>query len=91
MPRLVILNICKFTLLIVLINQIGVIIAKSLITNRNLKKMNLKGNIIKSEGGKAFRHCLFNSESCSLVALNLYQNPIGAGVEQDIDEILRGI
>lgn len=66
------------------------IIAKSLVTNRNLRRMNLKGNIIKSEGGKALRNCLFNSEGSSLVALNLYQNPVGAGIEQDIDDILRG-
>lgn len=66
------------------------IIAKSLVTNRNLRRMNLKGNIIKSEGGKALRNWLFNSEGSSLVALNLYQNPVGAGIEQDIDDILRG-
>ena len=69
----------------------GTLIAKSLLSNRNLRRINLKGNIIKADGGKAFRDWLANSECWTLISLNLNQNPVGVGIENEIDDILFGI
>ena len=66
-------------------------IANSLLTNHNLRSLNLKGNSIQFKGGKEFLNCLINSESSILTSLNLTHNPVGWRLEQEIDNVLIGI
>lgn len=68
----------------------GILIANALLTNNNLRSLNLKGNSIQFKGGKEFLNWLISSESSILTNLNLTHNPVGWRLEQEIDSVLIG-
>lgn len=85
---------CKIEVLDLSDNDIGdkggMLLAECLERNIIIRRLNLKNNLIQSEGGKAIRNALFNRNSTNLVMLKLSQNPIDIRLGEEIDDMIFG-
>ena len=75
-------------------NDIGdsgaTLLAEWIELNKVIRGINLKNNLIQSEGGKAIRNALFNQTSSNLIMLSLNQNPIDIKLAEEIDDMIYG-
>lgn len=69
-------------------DQGGVIISNFIAKSNTISKLNLKNNMIETDGGKAIRDVIYNKSSFNLVMLSLAQNLVDIKIEEEIDDMI---